>query len=167
MQTKINDPRIKFSKIEAKKIINKLGIKKPPILLRAVIDLLKQSNDIEVCKWQFGENIDGVQITEGSSFTIGYNQERHVHRQRFTVAHEIGHIILGHTQSDHTFDLNCNKPKEKEANTFAAELLIPTEMLKKDISNGVDVKILSSKYFVSAECLWWKIEEEKLLNKIM
>lgn len=167
MQTKINESRIKFAKIEAKKIINKLGVKNPPVILRVVVDLLRQTSDLEVCKWQFGENVDGIQISEGDSFIIGYNQEKHVHRQRFTVAHEIGHLVLGHTQNNYNFDLDCNKPEEREANVFAAELLIPAEMLKKDISDNIDVEKLSTRYFISKECLWWKINEEKLLNKII
>jgi len=38
-------------------------------------------------------------------------------RQRFTLAHEVGHIYLGHTSD--------NPENERQANAFAAELLMP------------------------------------------
>lgn len=63
-------------------------------------------------------------------------------RARFTLAHELGHIFLNHDKRDFydaeaarelSEDMSDNvKPaKEKEADAFASELLIPMEQLKK------------------------------------
>lgn len=56
-------------------------------------------------------------------------------RQRFTLAHELGHYILGHgEQIDRTESLYRN-PKgyqdysERQANAFAAELLMPERLV--------------------------------------
>ncbi len=52
-------------------------------------------------------------------------------RQRFTLAHEIGHFVLGHgSQTDKTETLYRNTQGyqplvEQEANAFAAELIMP------------------------------------------
>lgn len=46
-----------------------------------------------------------------------YRETRHRWRRNFTLAHEVGHIYLGH-QSDGDI-------QEREANAFAAQLLLP------------------------------------------
>lgn len=49
-------------------------------------------------------------------------------RQRFTKAHEIGHFVLGHGESDRE-DYTINSDiKERAANQFAAELLMPEKL---------------------------------------
>lgn len=48
-------------------------------------------------------------------------------RQRFTLCHEIGHIILDHKEQSNN--------NEKEANEFASELMFPYFNFKKDIEN--------------------------------
>lgn len=72
---------------------------------------------------------------DADGFTFGnvifYNDtECNRQRQRFTIAHELGHIVLGHTKS------LCNRepdsrddPKETAANVFAARLLAPACVL--------------------------------------
>lgn len=68
--------------------------------------------------------LDGVPI-------IFYNQSRPAGRQRFTVAHELGHLLLGHTgplvnREPHPGD----SPTERAANHFAANLLAPACVLR-------------------------------------
>ena len=81
-------------------------------------------------------------------------------RIKFTIAHEIGHFYLPWHNYDifkcSAVDISSFKSDnifENEANAFAAELLIPTEELikdinKKDISMGL-IKSLAQKYGVS------------------
>lgn len=67
-------------------------------------------------------------------------------RKRFSIAHELGHYVLGHGQ---TSDMVCTDKdmisalkdgsKESEANAFAGELLLPTNLVAK----GCDVKKVS------------------------
>ena len=60
---------------------------------------------------------------------IVYDREAAPNLQRFTVAHELGHITLnhGHAFSDPVKNFNRRNldRKESEANQFAAELLMP------------------------------------------
>lgn len=69
------------------------------------------------------------------------NSLHHPHRQRFTIAHEIGHHIKhGAFQdafTDTTFFRNGESNKmESEANRFAAELLMPEKRFNALIESG-------------------------------
>lgn len=81
------------------------------------------------------------------------NQDSHnyINKVRFTVAHELGHFILGHLEDDsiaargESIDLASNKEKEIEANYFAAEFLLPEIVA----SMNVNTKELAEMYTVS------------------
>ncbi len=69
-------------------------------------------------------------------------------RDRFTIAHEIGHIFL-HDDLTVSFARNeknipAYKDPEWQASTFAAELLVPYSQIK-----GMTVEEISKKYIVS------------------
>lgn len=84
--------------------------------------------------------------------TIWVEGTHHENRQRFTVAHELGHLML------HEFKLqwydtiklfNQYDPYERQANQFAENLLIPSAMLFVSIRGGETVGQLALKYKVS------------------
>ncbi len=167
MEEKNNKPRVIFAKKTAKDLLKSIGIKNPPILIKDVVDHIRKERDLSVYPWAFGDNTDGIQITQGDCATIAYNQSQHSHRQRFTVAHEIGHLLLGHTSENSVFDLDSKKPEEAEANQFAAELLMPEDMFKKDFKNGIkNAQDLSRVYNVSEEAVWWRLMECRLIMKM-
>lgn len=167
MEEQNNKPRITLARNIAKKILMEIGIKNPPILIRDVVNYIKKERDLSIYPWACGNEIDGIQITQGDSATIGYNQTQHQHRQRFTVAHEIGHLLLGHTSGDLILDLNSDKPERIEANQFAAELLMPLAMLKNDFKNGIkNAKDIAKLYNVSEEAVWWRLIDCGLISKI-
>ncbi len=74
--------------------------------------------------------------TDDDGFSIGnkifYNNNCSVERRRFTIAHELGHIMLGHTQianlANKEISPNDN-PLETAANVFASRLLAPACVL--------------------------------------
>ncbi len=165
MDNQNNNPRIDLARKMARKLLADIGIKNPPILIRDVVEHIKKEKDLSVYPWAFGKDTDGIQITQEESATIGYNQAQHQHRQRFTVAHEIGHFILGHTRGNFILDLNSKKPEEIEANQFAAELLMPLKMFKKDFLRDKNVATLARLYNVSEEAIWWRINDCRLLSK--
>ena len=167
MEEQNNKPRIGIARNVARKLLSDIGIQNPPILIRAIVKYIKKDKDLSVYPWLFGNSTSGIQITQEDSATIGYNKTQHQHRQRFTVAHEIGHLLLGHTNKNFISDLNDKKPEEVEANQFAAELLMPLQMLNNDFKNGLkDAKNIALKYNVSEEAVWWRLCDCKLINKI-
>lgn len=60
---------------------------------------------------------------------IYINEKESAQRQAFTVAHEIGHIILHGDQEDYIdYRSGAITPKEKEADDYAANLLMPDDV---------------------------------------
>lgn len=165
---KLNDePRVGYARNAARKLLSEFGLGKPPIILREAVACLAKKYDLSVYPWAFSDKTNGVQVTKDKEFVIGYNKTQHPHRQRFTVAHEIGHLVLGHTSKNHTVELNDVGPEEIEANQFAAELLMPLQMLKNDLQKGFsNPRVLASRYWVSEEAMWLRLKECNLLIKL-
>ena len=87
--------------------------------------------------------------------TIFLNTQLIKTRARFTVAHELGHILLNHNNLAHTIhNENDNKNiEEYQANIFARCLLMPAIVLKEinciepqDIANICNVSLQSAEY---------------------
>jgi Zn-dependent peptidase ImmA (M78 family) len=97
------------------------------------------------------EKIDGVTIgTKESKPIIIINKSIPETRQKFTLAHELGHIIIpwhtGTTVSHITEDCVEVRPAdywemEREANQFAAELLLPSSWLLRELKNFASLEV--------------------------
>ena len=113
---------------------------------------------------------------DDGSPVIGVNSHHPRVRQRFTVAHELGHYLLGDEDSlhiDRKFELKLRSnlssqgvdSDEIEANLFAAELLMPVFLLNQDledtqpfdISDESEIRKLARKYGVSSQALMIRI----------
>jgi Zn-dependent peptidase ImmA (M78 family) len=86
------------------------------------------------------ESFDGILIKSLSNATILLNRNiKNEGRRKFTVAHELGHYVMpSHKGERYECNTDCfdtfrsNNPViEKEANRFAAELLLPSSILQK------------------------------------
>lgn len=110
------------------------------------------------------------------STIIGVNAEHHPNRRKFTVAHELGHYLLhdfDDVHVDREFKVWLRNDassqgtdiEEKEANLFAAELLMPVHFLKRDVANigTIDlmdeevIRELASKYGVSTQAMMFRL----------
>lgn len=71
---------------------------------------------------------------EAGQALIAFNPNDAWVRQRFTIAHELGHKELGHgpglRDNNWTFSGSVQDWKEREANAFAAELLMPRDVVR-------------------------------------
>lgn len=70
----------------------------------------------------------GVSILADGKWYIIYDDTQIKERIRFTVAHELGHIFLGHPLKDgyHARTVDTDRPEsERNADMFAARLLTP------------------------------------------
>jgi len=154
----------------ARDVLKALKVKEPPVDLRAVVEYLSKSRNItiEILPYSLPDKVSGAHAKKGQKHIVTYNRNHHPRRQRFTIAHELGHLLLEHVDVQNIEeDLASRNPEETAANTFAAELLAPLELLKNDFKEGVrDVKALASKYQVSEEMMWWRIMDARMYRKI-
>ena len=139
----------------ARKLLKDAQITEVPVNLRKVLDYLKTRHDLEIWRFPFKE-MDGMLVTIDGQPTIGFNPDTSWVRRRFTISHEIGHFLMGHT-------CNSNENAEAEANQFAAELLMPLAFLKVDFPNEPDLEKLSYRYIVSKEALTWHLMDCRLI----
>ena len=132
----------------ARRLLKDAKAKDIPISLYKIIEYLKPEHELEVVRFPL-ESVDGILVVVEDQPTIGFNPSMAWVRRRFTIAHEIGHLLLGHTCTDPDLD---NDP-EAEANQFAAELLMPLALLKIDYKAKPSPDYLAQKYIVSREAM--------------
>ncbi|MDE2482150.1 MAG: ImmA/IrrE family metallo-endopeptidase [bacterium] len=86
-------------------------------------------------------DVSGLLIREADKTIIAVNQANAEVRKRFTIAHEIGHLVMHPGRPllvDASVRINARTPtagfaterEETEANQFAAALLMPTEEVR-------------------------------------
>jgi len=163
--------RLGSARILARQLIKNCKIKEAPISLRTVIGHLQTTHDLGVyASANFTDRLSGILITveDESGDTrrdeIHYNENHSWHRKRFSIAHEIGHLLFNSSCNDSNGATYDGKGvSETEANAFAAELLMPLAFLKKDFKSGVDVKTLAWKYIVSQEAMGRKLASSTTL----
>lgn len=74
---------------------------------------------------------DGFTYYKNNEFYIFFNNDKIEERINFTIAHEVGHIVLGHHFVENTQVLmyGQNTFLEKQANTFAQNILMPADKM--------------------------------------
>lgn len=94
-------------------------------------------------------------------FEIEVNEKHSDNRQRFTIAHELGHFIFHkHLIGDGIVDdcayrssnrsnPNIGSNEETEANKFAANLLMPGDLISQYVSEGKRAEQLADLFGVS------------------
>lgn len=109
--------------------------------------------------------------TRTSPPVIGVNSTHHENRKRFTVAHELGHLMLHPKDGIHMDEAVIQRRDEEastgtndeeiEANRFAAELLMPRQFLEADIpemgkfflDDDQQIQALATRYQVSVQAM--------------
>lgn len=98
-----------------------------------------------------GISVDGVTVRmHDFPPCIFLNQQQPADRQRFTLAHEIAHLVM-HRVPSHTM--------EDEANTFASALLMPSRDVRAELTGRVNLERLASLKPV------WRVSIQALLYR--
>ena len=147
-----------------------------PVKIRQIM----ADKDIIVKDVDLPDNISGVLDTRGDRPIVLIQESHDEKRKRFSLAHELGHYILNsshrgvHLDKHTYFRSNLSSIgtdiEEKKANRFAAELLMPSdilwEILSEDMTDLIDaeeddglkaLKKLAKKFEVSVAALTIKI----------
>ena len=97
-------------------------------------------------------------------------------RQRFTIAHEIGHWVchcLGGRRAEQPLAMcrqqdlsqDADRMIEREANVFAAELLMPERLVLEARSQSNDLESLAVRFDVSKIAMEWRLHNLGLVAK--
>ena len=165
-----------------------------PIPIEEIVDLKMGIHIVPTPDMMNASGVDAVTSHDLTQINIDKEQfEKKPNRTRFTIAHEVGHIVLHKafidsqnfkTEEDwQNFVLNDlhRDPMEVQANIFAALLLIPTDHLdkefskaKKDLAANPDFKISTmpadkvlAPYLAKPLAQKFEVSEEAMTNRLM
>ena len=123
-----------FAANDALRIAESRGLSLKPVDILG----LAYSIGIQVEYLALADDTSGFLRRTGANWLIGVNSMHHPNRQRFTVAHELGHYFLHRDHGDFVDKALFRKElqsdrREYEANSFASRLLMPADDFK-DVS---------------------------------
>ena len=129
----VNNPYNKYKEVRnaAWQVLIDNNISELPVPLSQIA----KNNDIVIVKNSEADMLDtgesGKSILEGGKWYIVYNDTENHGRRRFTIAHELGHIFLGHElKGVHRRTFAKVRPQEEvDADSFAVRLLAPACVL--------------------------------------
>lgn len=146
-------------------ILRFVDITKPPIDLYKLCEKL----NISIFDWDFPNEISGILAIDNNKVGIGVNRNHPNVRQRFTIAHELGHYFFREDKSiyldfqeaslqSYNQDTKTHQ-SEMKANKFAANLLMPNEWVKRDFKKFGEAGhyLLAQRYQVSEQAMWFKL----------
>jgi len=153
-------------KKETEKILKKFSVTSAPVN----VEDISQKLGIEI-GYAPSTKYSGMLIRKADGKVLmGINNSENPGRMRFSIAHELGHFIL-HPKDTVTIDyrnkeyISTKPKKEKVADVFAANLLMPESFIKKDFKNVTSEGIffennlidLADKYKVSSEAMRYRL----------
>lgn len=121
------------------------------------VEAFLERERVEVARWPLDETVAGVLVREPRAI-IAVNTAHHRNRQRFTMAHEYYHYLYHQslTKLMCMTSLSDSSRYEREANRFAAALLMPEETVRRLLSR-YRAGTVASKLMVSEEALQWRM----------
>ncbi len=150
--------------------------------------IVKEWSDIRVltfkCAKEYGVDIEAfgseaaVLQYKNGRYMIFYNQEDYAPRVKFSILHEFGHYRFGHKLKKYTDEEEYGR-LEVEANCFAAQILMPEQVLNELKKRGACItkQFLMEHFGVSEETAKkrletmgkisyeWRSNEEKLFDE--
>ncbi|WP_316173359.1 MULTISPECIES: ImmA/IrrE family metallo-endopeptidase [unclassified Bradyrhizobium] len=129
------------ARAQASALVRKLGLKAPPV----PVDRIAKVLGVRIEYSPFDDELSGMAFMRDGKPVIGVNSSHHPNRQRFTIAHELGHIVLHRAKLEATVLIDKGRnfiPRdsisaegidhlEMQANAFASELLMPDRLVRQ------------------------------------
>jgi Zn-dependent peptidase ImmA (M78 family) len=137
--------RLENAEGRAERLLRELGLDSPPIPVEKVAAHL----GLQIQRASL-DDVSGLLVIEADRGVIGVNAAHAQVRQRFTIAHEIGHYVLHRTELPVFIDKTLRQysavfrdadsstgedRREREANAFAAALLMPISFVRAELAN--------------------------------
>lgn len=136
------------------------------------VNKLAEKVGVQVEGKSMNDDVSGLLVIKNDKAYIIYNSDQSIKRRRFTIAHELGHFYL-HSKNKPLFvdkskeimyrnsDSSTGEiMKEREANAFAAALLMPRCLIEEHINESKDfegVGSLAKKFNVSTQAMSFRL----------
>jgi Zn-dependent peptidase ImmA (M78 family) len=150
----------------AQRLLRRLGPFNPPIDLHEICRRL----GLPIAHERLGRDVSAMLLRNGERGVIAVNSSHPLVRQRFSIAHEIGHFLLHKgVYIDKVTRVNQRvtratigiDPDEVQANAFAAELLMPFQLVLREFTTAVRdghgeavlIKRLAARFQVSEQAM--------------
>lgn len=164
-------PRYSRINTEVDRLLTAAKVRQPPV----PVEKMAVDAGARVVRNDFKDDVSGVLIRRDGTVVIGVASSQSDERQRFTIAHELGHLLLHDGEEVHVdklFRVNLRSQlsskaedvEEIEANAFAASLLMPIGFLKADlqavtldIDDPSQVAKLAARYGVSTQAMTYRL----------
>ncbi|MBA3670253.1 MAG: ImmA/IrrE family metallo-endopeptidase [Sphingomonas sp.] len=158
-----------------------------PVNIEALIENLGIGLDAAA---DLPDGISGhIKREDSGKYVIRANRSEHIYRRRFTMAHELGHFILHKSILDLSGGVNDNVMyrtdrdaaaynshihaiHERQANSFAANLLMPDEKVREiwqqeanasgHVAKTPDLPTMYRRFEVSPSAMKWKLNNMEL-----
>ncbi|SFN37932.1 protein of unknown function [Bradyrhizobium sp. Rc3b] len=131
---------------QAGALVKRLGLKAPPV----PVDRLAKVLGVRIEYTPFDDELSGMAFIRDGKPVIGVNSNHHPNRQRFTIAHELAHVVLHRAKLEATVLIDKGRnfiprdsisaegidPLEKQANAFASELLMPERLVRQVLAES-------------------------------
>ena len=170
-QIDANDPERK-----AQELLNSFGAVGSPV----PVEKIAKSIGVQVRFSPLDDELSGMIYIKDGVPIVGVNSIHHPNRQRFTIAHELGHYQLHRDVLSSAVHVDKNFPvlmrdansatgwdkREIEANQFAAALLMPKSSIEHalggkplDIDDDRPLEEIARKFRVSKQALEYRIRK--------
>lgn len=140
---------------QAQELLLRHRISEPPV----PVERMAQAEGIQIVRSKGGEQESGFLLRNDNRTIIGLNDDNAPVRQRFTIAHELGHWKLHKGRPlivDHTVRINkrdgvssaATDHEEIAANAFAAALLMPLPMISAAIKHCLELGVNTQQHLI-------------------
>lgn len=151
---------------KAEGILSRYGVTQPPVPIKDIVE--REGVDVQFVRFQtMSSTVEG--FTKFTERRIFVNADAPVSRQTFTIAHEFGHWVLHRELFEQdaarynvllrtpTGGAFSPDPLEKEANAFAAAILMPSSMVRR-VKGLVGVREMARLFAVSPEAMEFRLK---------
>ncbi len=164
----MSEVRIGFARESARSILQRMGVQQPPVDVHDVAT--REGLTIRILT-TWPTTVSGLLLR--NQRLVGLNGNHSRRRQRFSLAHELGHWFMHRewlfNQDDITIDnppesdATENRSEENEADEFAGELLAPRAFIKAAMKKTKSPNALAEIFDISSEAMWVRLLRHSLL----
>lgn len=169
--TKLSDPHIVEAVGAAQALRASWGIDPLEPFDLDLLECAEGQLGLAVSVFFLPESVAGAFVRQRRGCLVYVQARNFPTRQRFTLAHEIGHHVLGHgavLDDQRQVGGDSKDPREQQANYFASDLLVPIAAaqawLDRNLGNGApptleDVVRMADRFHISPPAMLYRLSK--------